>query len=658
MRSVSTAQEDVLNGPKYDVHVRLEVETSSGAFQDIDSLGTGSWFESARWSWDLDQPVPELLMSVRRDHGTSTEESLAPLDEESALNRVPGSTTYTALLDPGREVKLYTAALAPGSAAPATSAMDWVFHGEIDDVNWAQSPLTFSARGKLMSQLQDRWIESTGVYPTSSGLITTVIADIIDTWTDLSTSNVLSTDPGFSMNDWEQEKSRVLDAVTTITQLIGFDLRERFDEASSAWALVFEEPNRAATSSDSAWTFGANQYFSVSQMGISRDDVRNVVSVDYESATSGGPPIRIKVEEESTASAERFGRRWMEIQEASGSAISSSSEADTLALAALNDLKDPIATHAIEVPYWWPGELQDYYEFEPNGIHYSTNQYFGVYGIGHELSRSRHRTRIRVRGQPAGQYLRWQNYTGHGNQQVADVVGVEVAFNSDGEAVVSASGNDATAAMYVTVGDGTDPSDPSTSSSVISGKTGTVDTATKITTGNFAHVRVGAVDGAGNFGVVHEAQHQRIIGPFHTSSGGSHTGDTSETDLDTITVPAGALGTDGSTHIEFMGSATGTNDTKTISVYLAGQIVMSVALAAGFNGQRFHCFVRLWNDGAVDSQNVAATLIAEDGTIDITGTSATVSTATATDVDIRAQLANGSDTLSVDWVEAVLAGTV
>ena len=143
MRSISTAEEDLLAGPQYRVHTRLEVEDSTGAFVDIGTLGGANWFESAVWDWDIDTPVPEMRLKVRRDQGPSTGESLAPLDEDSTFNR-DASTAFAPLIDVGREFKFFTATVAAGSAAPATSELDLVFQGEIDEVlAWQQEASGF-----------------------------------------------------------------------------------------------------------------------------------------------------------------------------------------------------------------------------------------------------------------------------------------------------------------------------------------------------------------------------------------------------------------------------------------------------------------------------------------------------------------------------------
>lgn len=408
-RTLSTAQEDILTSAQYEVHTRLEVEDSTGAFINIGSLGGGEWFESALWDLSLDQPVAQMTIALRRDQGPSTGESLAPLDEESTFN-VDAASAYAPLLDAGREIKFYTAATTVGGPVPTSSEFDFVFQGDIDDVNWQLSPLTLVARSKFLSQMADRFVETTQVYGSDGGTaLETVIQSILDDWTDLGITLFTPISPGFNITLYEQQKMSVLDAVTTLAQLIGWEVREIFDDGTNAWRLRLAEPNRTATSSDKDFTFDASQYFNVNQASISRDDVRNVVNVIFGPASS-----RANVEVSATSSIDRFGRRWIEDEEAFNSSIDTSSEANTLANAILDDLKDPAFRHEIEVPYFWPGEIGDYYEFLKNDIHYSTDQFLAVYGISHELRRDRHRTLIRVRGQPAGQYLSWQQFPGGG----------------------------------------------------------------------------------------------------------------------------------------------------------------------------------------------------------------------------------------------------
>ena len=400
MRTISGTELSLIGSPKYEVHLRVEMEESSGgSFQNLSNRSGVDWIEGVSWDWDLDRPVPEMLIDVRRDHGT---DSLQPLDNND--------------IDAGREFRVYTAATTPGGSPPSSANFDLMFEGVVDDIDWKSSPIKVTGRSKIMSVLADQWLESSsGIYGSTGGTaIETVIQDILNDHTTPTPTLQYSSSPGFLITPpYQPDKQPVLRAVQTLAQMIGWDVREIYSSSAGAFQLTLYEPDRNPSSV--MHTFGPDDYFAVNQMAISREDVRNVVSVIY------GPTSSRKQEiVQSTASIDRYGRRWMEIEEASNSAIALSSEANTLAQAALDDLEEPSATHEIELPYWWPAELQDYYGFSANNIHYDSTQEFGVYGISHELKGSRHRTKIRARGKPAGQYVGWYGYTGGGGGGTED----------------------------------------------------------------------------------------------------------------------------------------------------------------------------------------------------------------------------------------------
>lgn len=651
-RSFSTSQEDVLNSKKYDVLTLLEVEDSTGAFVDIGTLGGANWLEGARWDWDIDRPVPEITLKIRRDQGPSTGESLAPLDEDSTFNRNAASA-YAPLLDVGREIRFYTATLAAGSAAPATSDFDWVFQGEIDDVKWPKSPIEVVARTKIMSRLNDQWIETVTEYGSTAGVaIQTVMQSILDDHIDLGITLSVPVSPGFNISPaYLQQKENVLDALTTLAQLIGWQIREVF--SSTEWVLELSEPRRGATSSETDWTFGGDDYFDVNAMALSRDDVRNAVSVIFGAETSSG---RAKILTESTGSIDSFGRRWMEIEEGFGSSINTSSEANTLANSVLSDLDQPPAQHEIEVPYWWPGELGDYYAFEANEIHYSVDQFFGVYGLSHVLERNKHRTVVRVRGQPAGQYLAWQRYPGGGNPATPLITGIEIAFDENGNTVVSAAGNDETVDMFVTVGNDIDPADPSTSDSTISGRQGTVNTGTKVTTGNTAHVKVAGTNEASGLGPVKSVQHQRKIGPFHKDVTSRATNSSGPTTLETVTVPAGKLGDDGVINFKGFIDFDGTNASKVLLIYWNTILKFSNSFE---NNAAFADFdLMLMNVGTSTSQYMRLrtldtndnVLLSENTALDATATSDAI-------IEVKAVLNSTLDTFGLEFTLANYIGT-
>jgi hypothetical protein len=658
-RTLSTAQEDILTSAQYEVHTRLEVEDSTGAFINVGSLGGGEWFESALWDWSLDQPVAQMTLALRRDQGPSTGESLAPLDEESTFN-VNAASAYAPLLDAGREIKFYTAATTVGGPPPSSGDFDFIFQGEIDDVNWQLSPLTLIARSKFLSQMADRFVEEEQVYGSVAGVaLETVIQSILDDWTDLSITLFTPVSPGFLISPpYRQQRVSVLDAVTTLAQLIGWELREIFDDGTNAWRLRLAEPNRSATSSDKDFTFDASQYYNVNQASISRDDVRNVVNVIFGTAPSSSSP-RPNVLVESTSSIDRFGRRWIEDEEGFNSSIDTSSEANTLANAILDDLKDPAFRHEIEVPYFWPGEIGDYYEFLKNDIHYSTDQFLGVYGISHELRRDRHRTLIRVRGQPAGQYLSWQQYPGGGNTDFAEMTGIEVGFNADGEAVVSVAANELSANVYVTVGNDTDPADPTAAANdgSLAGKEGVIETGVKITQGGEAHVRAVSADIKAILGPIKSVRHQRRIGPFHKDTTARATpGSTSLTTLETITVPADVLGSDGVVVLTAVIDFTGGNAAKNVSLTWDGSVVAAYIAPASFTGILWITMF-LAADGGTSAQEIWTKFSDEQPTVDIDRATPAADTTADVDILIRGAVDNGTDAITLQVSLAELLGT-
>src|SRR3990167_9159518 len=127
-RTISTGQEDILFAKKYEIHSRVEVENSTGGMVNLSALSSADWMRGVAGNWNIDQPVPELTFSIRRDHGQSTGESLAPLDSDSTFN-FNSTAGYAALVYPGRELHVYTACSTPGGPAPASSAYDFVFQG-------------------------------------------------------------------------------------------------------------------------------------------------------------------------------------------------------------------------------------------------------------------------------------------------------------------------------------------------------------------------------------------------------------------------------------------------------------------------------------------------------------------------------------------------
>ena len=76
---------------------------------------------------------------------------------------------------------------------------------------------------------------------------------------------------------------------------------------------------------------------------------------------------------------------------------------------ALSDLKEPKATMEVELPYFWPLEINDRVRFEANNIHHDAPLDLAVTGFTHTLSEDGDAsTVIQCRGKPAAANKLWR----------------------------------------------------------------------------------------------------------------------------------------------------------------------------------------------------------------------------------------------------------
>ena len=111
MRALQTRVQDLIRSGEYAVHARVRIEDPDGSvvvvgYGDADR---GAWLVSVEYGEDLDQPVSDAVVRLRR----SVEDlSLAPLMEDSALNR-DGSGAYAPRVDVARRIVIETQVTAP-----------------------------------------------------------------------------------------------------------------------------------------------------------------------------------------------------------------------------------------------------------------------------------------------------------------------------------------------------------------------------------------------------------------------------------------------------------------------------------------------------------------------------------------------------------------
>lgn len=237
---------------------------------------------------------------------------------------------------------------------------------------------------------------------------------------------------------------------------------------------------------------------------------------------------------------------------------------------------------------------------------------------------------------------------------------IETTFDANGQVVVSVNGDEDCVALYVTVGDGSAPSDPTAMANDgdVTGNNGTIATGVKITQGNEAIVKAVGENADGSLGPVRTFRHDRRIGPCHQdATSRSHTGDTLETTLETITIPAGALGSNGAFRLTFQVLLNIPAAGARLRVRLNGTSV-ATSLFSATSAVRAHAEIILHNDGATNAQRIISKWIRSDGVIDLGTSDQTEDSTSALVLTITVDLDNAGDDAALTSTLAELVGTL
>jgi hypothetical protein len=216
---------------------------------------------------------------------------------------------------------------------------------------------------------------------------------------------------------FKQSRDKVFQAITALVEAAGWDLRYWFSgtEAAGDFKLTLQSVARGAgvwpnVAPAVVYTFDKSSYYSLTKCGRAVQDVRNVVSVIYPDAenldATTGAPTRGQVTVSDATSIAAYKRRYMEIAEGATGSVTTKAMATVLANAALADLKDPLLLAEMELPFFWPVQLNDYVTAKANGVHFDTDQSVAVVSIKHsfgapgEDGRATSRTVLGLRGMP------------------------------------------------------------------------------------------------------------------------------------------------------------------------------------------------------------------------------------------------------------------
>lgn len=238
----------------------------------------------------------------------------------------------------------------------------------------------------------------------------------------------------------------------------------------------------------------------------------------------------------------------------------------------------------------------------------------------------------------------------------APLTGINWERDQNGEAVVTVFGDEEAADVYVTVGDGTTPADPTAGANdgSVSGRVGTIETGVAITTGNAAIIKAVSADAAGNLGPVTTSRFSARLGPFHKDTSTRSTSGTGEDTLETITVPANTLGANGVLKLiltfEFNGSA----NTKRVRLSFGGSVYL--VRLAGAGDLRIESEVM--NDESVSSQIVTGLSVdSPAANVGVHDGITSVDTTQDQDIVITGECDDAGDSIDLNVSVAFLWGT-
>ena len=179
-------------------------------------------------------------------------------------------------------------------------------------------------------------------------------------------------------------------------------------------------PHRDRVTSNVDFTFSPSTYYDIAQASLSQSRMRNFVRVHYneyfikdgETKTTN----RNFIEVSDPSSISKYGRRTVRVggDEGSLALIDSKIEAERFGRAILKDLRNIDLVQDVDMPFFWPVEVGDYYKFESNGDHYDSDQHLAVHSFRHIISDGEATTSMTCRSKPSG-YL-----NSYGNLVVSD----------------------------------------------------------------------------------------------------------------------------------------------------------------------------------------------------------------------------------------------
>lgn len=370
---------------------RLFLKNPDGSYSELKGLANEDFIKSVSYGESIDEPVRAMQIELRAETSAN---NLHPLMDSYINSGKPALTL-------NRRCRVLLDVVNPDTSAVLTTFN--IFEGYIAELDDANS-VSLTLHDEL-GQAAQIFIEQEREYGSTAGTpLQNVMIQILrdNGLKDLADNFRVIGDPSYMVTPYKQQKEPVLSALQTLIQLIGWDMRLRFDQATNQWRLTIYEPNRSEDQAP-VLSLDANNYRSVTRMHRNAVGIRNVIQVVY-----GKEDKRNTIAVSDQNSIDQYGRKFMELAEASTSVIDTEPEARRMAQAILEDLKNPKIEKSVEtwaMPFL---ELQDLLVFAPNNVHYSSTQSLALVGWEIKLeSDAPSQMTLDLRGKPSAGYRQW-----------------------------------------------------------------------------------------------------------------------------------------------------------------------------------------------------------------------------------------------------------
>lgn len=399
MRTLDAQQTKMFRVRGTQHKVRVKIEDGSATLQDWTNLFGDDYVVSVTWGESLDEPVMSGTLEL---HWKKFERNASPFVSGTQLDD---------FLDVWRKITIEVAIFPLGDEVQESDYQLMVI-GRIDDVDISSQPAQVTFRELIGAELMDlEFIQLIRRYGDDEGAedIEDVITDIL---TDSTLGHTLTTPvpTGFEIKEYRQQKMPVLEAVQRLAQFtIGWICRSEFNEGAQDFELTLSEPDRTSPSVD--FTFQGKDYQSFPSWDHSIENIRNCVRVVFGAKASQdnlGNDTRTFEDDEDATSVSAYGKRYMEMAEASSSLIQTPGEAATLVAAALADLAEPTLRFGIALRMlFWPVELNDYFTLEPDGIRFDANITISILSYMHNITAEAATTVFQVQKLPSAGRETW-----------------------------------------------------------------------------------------------------------------------------------------------------------------------------------------------------------------------------------------------------------